>query len=134
MLSPRLSYSQSWFNQTEEATQNTTSSSSSPPPPTTSSSTYKPPHYDASGSPPSPTSPPSSSSSSSSSSTIKKARDYGTKRVCYAELYLPPHPYFPWFWNTWYQEIPCVRGIASPLYQVTRTRTRTRPFKPTPTL
>ena len=83
---------------------------------TTTSSTPKSSHYDVTGSPITPPSHP-----------IKRARDYGTKRVCYDELYLPPHPYFPFFWNTWYAEIRCVRNIASPLYQVINI---THPFYP----
>lgn len=52
-----------------------------------------------------------------SSGSLKRAKDYGSRRVCFSELYLPPHPYLPWFWNTWYTPVQCAQHAPSPLYQ-----------------
>jgi hypothetical protein len=48
---------------------------------------------------------------------IHKAVDFGTKKVCYKELYLPPMPGVPWFWNDWGQINDCSVQAPSPLYQ-----------------
>jgi hypothetical protein len=48
---------------------------------------------------------------------IHKAVDFGTKKVCYKELYLPPMPGVPWFWNDWGQVNDCSVQAPSPLYQ-----------------
>jgi hypothetical protein len=52
-----------------------------------------------------------------SASLLKRAKDYASRRVCFSELYLPPHPYFAWCWNTWYTPVPCAQHAPSPLYQ-----------------
>lgn len=48
---------------------------------------------------------------------VAKARDYGNKKVCFKQLYLPPMPGVPWFWNDWGQVNDCSTQAASPLYQ-----------------
>jgi hypothetical protein len=48
---------------------------------------------------------------------VKKTRDYGSKKVCFRNLYLPPTPGVPWFWNDWGQVNDCSMQAASPLYQ-----------------
>lgn len=48
---------------------------------------------------------------------VKKAKDYGNKKVCFKEIYFPPTPGVPWFWNDWGQLNDCSAQAASPLYQ-----------------
>lgn len=48
---------------------------------------------------------------------VQKSKDFEHKKVCYKELYLPPMPGVPWFWNDWSQDNDCSRQAASPLYQ-----------------
>ena len=48
---------------------------------------------------------------------VRKATDYGKKRVCFAELYFQPFPGVPWFWNDWSAINDCSVKSASPLFQ-----------------
>lgn len=48
---------------------------------------------------------------------MKRGKDYTNKRVCFKELYLPPTPGIPWFWNDWGIINKCSQSAASPLYQ-----------------
>jgi hypothetical protein len=48
---------------------------------------------------------------------LKRGVDYGTKRVCFKELYFMPYPGIPWFWNDWGTVSECSTVSASPLYQ-----------------
>lgn len=48
---------------------------------------------------------------------VRKGVDYGKKRVCFSELYFPPSPGVPWFWNDWGALNECAAKAASPLYQ-----------------
>jgi hypothetical protein len=48
---------------------------------------------------------------------VQKTADFRDKKVCYKELYLPPMPGVPWFWNDWSQINDCSMQAASPLYQ-----------------
>jgi len=48
---------------------------------------------------------------------VHKARDFGTERVCYKELYLPPQLEVLWIWNDWRKVNECSLKGASQLYQ-----------------
>ena len=50
-------------------------------------------------------------------SEVQKAKDFGMKRVCYKQLFLPPTPGIPWFWNEWSAINECSQQAPSPLYQ-----------------
>lgn len=50
-------------------------------------------------------------------SKVHKAVDYGSKKVCFKELYFQPFPGVPWFWNDWSAINDCSMLTASPLYQ-----------------
>jgi hypothetical protein len=32
---------------------------------------------------------------------VEKGIDYTNKKVCFKEIYFPPVPGVPWFWNDW---------------------------------
>lgn len=48
---------------------------------------------------------------------VRKGNDYGTKRVCFREIYFQPFPGVAWFWNDWGQISECSVHAPSPLYQ-----------------
>jgi len=48
---------------------------------------------------------------------VRKAADYGTKRVCFKEIYFQPFPGVPWFWNDWSAVSECSLNGPSPLFQ-----------------
>jgi len=48
---------------------------------------------------------------------IRKATDYGTKKVCFKEIYFQPFPGVPWFWNDWSAINECSLRGPSPLFQ-----------------
>ena len=48
---------------------------------------------------------------------VQQTKDFGSKKVCYKELYFPPKPGVPWFWNDWGRVNECSLQAASPLYQ-----------------
>jgi hypothetical protein len=48
---------------------------------------------------------------------LTKAKDYGSKKVCFKSLYFMPNPGLPWFWNDWGRVSDCTLVASSPLYQ-----------------
>lgn len=48
---------------------------------------------------------------------VKKAVDYGRRRVCFSRLITIPLPGVPWFWNDWGRINDCSMIASSPLYQ-----------------
>jgi len=48
---------------------------------------------------------------------VTKGISYNEKSVCFRELYFPPLPGVPWFWNDWGIVNQCSQLAASPLYQ-----------------
>jgi len=48
---------------------------------------------------------------------VRKAADYGNKRVCFKEIYFQPFPGVPWFWNDWSALNECSFNGPSPLFQ-----------------
>lgn len=48
---------------------------------------------------------------------LHRAIDYSKQKVCYKEIYFPPSPGVPWFWNDWSIINSCSMKAGSPLYQ-----------------
>jgi Glycosyltransferase 61 len=48
---------------------------------------------------------------------IKKTIDFGAKKVCFSELYVPPMPGVPFIWGDWSVPSECASKSSSPLYQ-----------------
>lgn len=48
---------------------------------------------------------------------VRKATDYGSKKVCFKKIYFQPFPGVPWFWNDWSAINDCSLKGPSPLFQ-----------------
>ena len=48
---------------------------------------------------------------------VRKSAQYGKKKVCFNELYLPVMPGVPWIWGDWSAPSDCAAKAPSPLYQ-----------------